>query len=213
MVLDTWEGDDVGQETTILQAILDALEDMAFQLRRVADSPPPPAPTLDLAPIALAIERMPPPASLDPVVASLARLERDAVTAANNSTLLLGNILEILKATQTAERGPAPAPSRYVAVGGGANMATTESLLARLPDLTGTWGYYAGVSGTVVMAAGQRVTGIAAHATLAGSMTVNAGASITIPADTGIWLEPQGQLVAPTLVFTGTDTYVVEYLT
>jgi hypothetical protein len=211
-VLDSWEQEqDVATELlqdmrATLGGILSAIQDLSFKLGSL-----PPPPPVDLSAIVSAIERAPAPPSLDPVVASLGRLERDMVQAANNSTLLLTQLVEATRTLQTA--ATQSGPSRYVAVGGGASMATTESLLARLPDLTGTWGYYAGVSGTVVMAAGQRVTGIAAHATLAGSMTINAGASITIPADTGIWLEPQGQLVAPTLVFTGTDTYVVEYLT
>lgn len=78
--------------------------------------------------------------------------------------------------------------------------------------LAGTWAYYAGVSGTVVVAAGRRVIGIAAHATTAGSMTINGGDSIPIPAGTSIAFTPQGNLVAPTLVFTGTDSYAVEVL-
>jgi hypothetical protein len=75
---------------------------------------------------------------------------------------------------------------------------------------TGTWGYYAGVSGTVNVTAGQRVLGIAAHATTAGSMTINGGASVPIPATTGIQFSPVGTLVAPVLVFTGTDSYACE---
>jgi hypothetical protein len=81
------------------------------------------------------------------------------------------------------------------------------------PNLTGTWGYHAGVSGTVVVAAGERVVGIAAHATDAGSMTIDGGDSVPVPAGTGVVFTPQGNLVAPTIVFTGTDSYVVETLT
>jgi hypothetical protein len=76
--------------------------------------------------------------------------------------------------------------------------------------LAGTWGYYAGASGTVNVSAGQRVIGIAAHSTLGGSMAINGGASVPIPAASGIAIEPFGNLVAPTMVFTSTDAYFVE---
>lgn len=79
-----------------------------------------------------------------------------------------------------------------------------------LPALTGTWSYYAGASGTVVVSAGQRVIGIAAHATTAGTLTINGGQSVPIPAGSGIAIAPFGNLTAPTLVLTGTDSYFVE---
>jgi hypothetical protein len=75
---------------------------------------------------------------------------------------------------------------------------------------TGTWSYYAGVSGTVTVTAGQRILGIAAHSTAGGSMTINGGSSIPIPAGSGIAISPAGNLVAPVLVFTSTDSYFVE---
>lgn len=82
-----------------------------------------------------------------------------------------------------------------------------------LPDLTGTWGYKAGVSGTPSIPALARVIGIAAHGTVAATLTINAGDSIPIPAGTAISLTPTAQLISPTLVFTSTDSYMVEYLT
>jgi hypothetical protein len=87
---------------------------------------------------------------------------------------------------------------------------TVERQRVTIGALAGTWAYYAGVSGTVNVAAGQRVIGIAAHSTLGGSMTINGGASIPIPANVGISFSPQGNLVAPTIVFTSTDSYAVE---
>lgn len=78
------------------------------------------------------------------------------------------------------------------------------------PKTTGTWAYYAGVSGSVSVSAGQRVIGIAAHSTAGGSMTVNGGASIPLPATISVAIQPVGNLVAPTIVFTGTDTYMIE---
>jgi hypothetical protein len=74
----------------------------------------------------------------------------------------------------------------------------------------GTWNYYAGTSGTVVVSAGQRVIGIGVHATTAGSFTINGGSSIPIPAGVSVNIEPLGNITAPTIVFTGTDSYFIE---
>lgn len=76
----------------------------------------------------------------------------------------------------------------------------------------GTWGYVAGVSGTVVIAAGRRVLGIAAYSTAGGTLTINGGDSVVIPAASAIGIAPKGNLVAPTLVFTGTTSYFVEFV-
>ena len=89
----------------------------------------------------------------------------------------------------------------HVTVDAGPPLATQQ---------TGTWAYHAGASGTLNVPAGERVLGIVAHATTAGSFTINSGDSIPVPANVGIELEPVGNLTAPTIVFTGTDTYVVE---
>src|SRR5579863_9998328 len=74
----------------------------------------------------------------------------------------------------------------------------------------GTWSYYAGTSGTVTVSAGQRVIGIGCHSTSGGSFTINSGSSIPVPANVGISIEPLGNLTAPTIVFTSTDSYFVE---
>lgn len=74
----------------------------------------------------------------------------------------------------------------------------------------GTWDYVSGVSGTVVIAASRRVLRIAAHATIAGSLTINGGNSVPIAAGSTLSIEPKGNLVAPTIVFTGTSSYFVE---
>lgn len=74
----------------------------------------------------------------------------------------------------------------------------------------GTWSYYAGTSGTVVVTAGQRVIGIGTHSTGSGTLTINGGPSVPIPAGISINIEPLGNVVAPTLVFTGTDSYFIE---
>lgn len=77
-------------------------------------------------------------------------------------------------------------------------------------DTSGTWGYYAGTSGTVNVAAGQRVLSIAAHGSVAASLAINGGQSIPIPALSQITIEPRGNLTAPTIVFSSTDSFLVE---
>lgn len=74
----------------------------------------------------------------------------------------------------------------------------------------GSWGYSAGVSGTVNVAANRRVIGIAAHSIVGGSLTINGGDSVIIPANGQIAIQPKGNLVAPTLVFTATSSYFIE---
>ena len=75
---------------------------------------------------------------------------------------------------------------------------------------SGTFAYHSGASGTVAVPVGQRVTGIAAHSTIGGSLTINGGSSIIIPANTAVEIRPTGDLTAPTIVFTDTDAYVIE---
>ena len=81
-----------------------------------------------------------------------------------------------------------------------------------LTNQTGTWGYNAGIDGSVTLTGSKKVIGIAAHCTTAGSMTINSGDSIPIPALVGIHFIPIGNIVDPTIVFTGTDSYVIEHL-
>lgn len=56
------------------------------------------------------------------------------------------------------------------------------------------------------MAAGCAVLGIAAQGT--GSLTINGGQSV--PISGSFSLAPEGLLIAPTIVFTGTTSYFVE---
>ncbi len=80
-----------------------------------------------------------------------------------------------------------------------------------VPNEAGTWDYRAGASGSPRSFAG-RVIGIAAHAptSAGGSVTINGGDAIPVPAGAGIELAPRGNVVSPTIVFTGTDSYMVE---
>lgn len=87
------------------------------------------------------------------------------------------------------------------------------SIDGKLPDLSGAWGYDAGVSGSVTIGAGKRVLQITAVAgALGATMTINGGSTVTIPALTSITIEPRGNLTAPSLVFTGTAAYLVEHV-
>lgn len=74
----------------------------------------------------------------------------------------------------------------------------------------GTWSYYAGINGTVTVGAGLRVVGISAYAALGGTITINGGQTITLPIGVAVSISPKGNVVAPTIVFTGTSTYFVE---
>lgn len=88
-----------------------------------------------------------------------------------------------------------------------------DGVLDTDPNRVGVWSYHAGSAGTVNVPAGTRVIGIAAHATTAGSITIAGGDSIPVPATSGIAITPNGQLIGPSIVFSGTDSYFVEMLT
>jgi hypothetical protein len=88
-----------------------------------------------------------------------------------------------------------------------------SALPVSLVNQLGAWSYRTGASGTVNVASGERVIGIAAHATVAGSITVAGGASIPIPAGTQMQFSPLGNISGPiAIVMTGTDSYLVEIL-
>lgn len=93
---------------------------------------------------------------------------------------------------------------------GAATESTLSGVKSDLDKVVGTWAYYAGTSGTVNVTSGQRVLGISAHSTLGGTMTINGGQTITVPANVSLVITPVGNLTAPTIVFTSTDTYFIE---
>jgi len=74
----------------------------------------------------------------------------------------------------------------------------------------GAWAYYSGISGTVVVGGSQRVIGIGAYSLSGGSLTIAGGSIIPIPAGVDININPLANLMGPTIVFTGTDSYFVE---
>lgn len=77
----------------------------------------------------------------------------------------------------------------------------------------GVWGYTSGIQGTATIPVGARVLQLSAVAgALGATMTINGGATVTIPALTSITIEPKGNLTAPSLVFTDTSGYFVEHV-
>lgn len=92
-----------------------------------------------------------------------------------------------------------------------ATEAGQAALLEAMSVDTGAWSYVAGINGTVVAGAGKRVVGISATASASGAyITINGGDQILVMVSTALNMAPRGQLVAPTIVFSGTSTYLVE---
>lgn len=88
-----------------------------------------------------------------------------------------------------------------------------QSLDDKTPDLSGAWGYLAGVSGAASVPADKRVLQISASAgATAASYAIDGGDAITIPAGKSHTFEPRGNLVAPAIIFTNTDGYTVEFV-
>ena len=92
-----------------------------------------------------------------------------------------------------------------------------DTLRVEVPTVTGTWGYVAGDTGTATLPAGARVLQISAQATSGGpgqshSIAIDGGTAIPLPASASVTLTPRGNLVGPTIVFTNTAAYFVEYV-
>jgi hypothetical protein len=79
-----------------------------------------------------------------------------------------------------------------------------------------TWQYAAGASGTVTIPAGSFILQIVAHSAAAGTVAIFGGTAIPVGSN-GIALRFMHDLVVPggtaTVVFVGTDSYFVEYVT
>lgn len=93
-----------------------------------------------------------------------------------------------------------------------ATEATLDSVDTKTPPITGTWGYNAGVSGTVTLTGSKRVRSITAISTSGGSVTINGGDSIPIPANFAFNLPIDAQLTDATFVFSSTDSYFLDYV-
>ena len=90
-----------------------------------------------------------------------------------------------------------------------------QLLNASVPDTEGTWSYYGGTSGSVsVTGRVLTITAIAQQA--AGSIQINGGDTIPLPygstdkVSSALTISPNGNLVSPSIVFTGTDAFFVE---
>lgn len=91
------------------------------------------------------------------------------------------------------------------------NLPATQSVLESNVDKSfGTWSYYGGTAGTVVVTAGQRVLSVSCHSTTGGTLQINGGQVIPVPANVGFAINPLGNLIAPTITYTGTDSYFIE---
>lgn len=79
---------------------------------------------------------------------------------------------------------------------------------------TGTWGYTSGVVGTATIPANAKIIQISAvsTSTVQSSFSINSGATITIPAGQSFTFEPKGNLISPTVIFTATASYVIEFV-
>lgn len=85
--------------------------------------------------------------------------------------------------------------------------------LQNLPDYTGTWDYAAGSFGTQNVPAGGRVLSIVASAQGAdASVAINGGDPIMVRDGKDMTINPEGQLIAPTVVFTGTVSYFIDWV-
>lgn len=83
------------------------------------------------------------------------------------------------------------------------------------PQVVGTYGYAAGTTGTPTIPANARILSITATGpALSGTatVTIDGGDTITIPADTTWVANPEANLTAPTLVFTSTRAYFVDWV-
>jgi hypothetical protein len=75
----------------------------------------------------------------------------------------------------------------------------------------GPFSYASGTSGSRSIVG--RVQSVLVHSTVGGSMTINSGDSIPIPANVGFAFSPCGNLMDAVFVFTGTDMYFIELAT
>jgi hypothetical protein len=110
---------------------------------------------------------------------------------------------------------PTPEGSRLIPIAvEGSSLPSPQAVLvtdSKLPPVAGTYHYHAGVSGTFNVPAGERVTQLTATGgTGAASMTIAGGDVITIPANMAMYMNPNGNITAPSCTFTSTVSWVIE---
>ncbi len=87
-------------------------------------------------------------------------------------------------------------------------------------EIQGTWGYNAGTNATLILSGNKQVLQITVVALgQSATFTINGGDTITLPynspdkASTALTIEPKGNLIDPTLVFSaGVAAYFVEWV-
>ena len=94
----------------------------------------------------------------------------------------------------------------------------TKRLIPGKAPTVGAWGYAAGTAGTEnITGRVLQITAIALDSSA--TISVNGGASITVPysvankTGSSLSIEPRGNLIDPSITFTGTASYFVEYVT
>lgn len=95
------------------------------------------------------------------------------------------------------------------------SLLYSDSSSLRVSDAfsSGEWGYYSGVSGTVSVASTDRVLMVSAlndTVDVDATVAIDGGPSILLPPGASFTFEPKGTLMAPSIVFTGTTSYMVE---
>lgn len=73
-----------------------------------------------------------------------------------------------------------------------------------------SWTYMSGSAGTAVVAANHIFVNLSAYAATGGTVTINGGSPIIIPAGVSFSLSPRCPIIAPTIVFSNTSTYFIE---
>jgi len=132
------------------------------------------------------------------------QVQTDALTRAELDAAPVVVDTGLLQPTTPADTQPVSADSLPLPTGAATEAkqdtgnASLSSVDGKLPDLSGTWGYDSGTSGSVTIGAGKRVLQITAVAGALGAiMTINGGSTVTIPALTSITIEPRGNLTPP----------------
>ena len=76
----------------------------------------------------------------------------------------------------------------------------------------GVFGYESGVSGTQTLTGSKKVKSISAYSLAGGTVQINGGDSIIIPANGSVDIPCDYNLVDPTVIFTATNTYLITYI-
>jgi hypothetical protein len=92
------------------------------------------------------------------------------------------------------------------------DVTVLNSIDAKLSNGIGTFGYVSGVSGTETLTGSKKVKSISAYSLAGGTVQINGGDSIIIPANGSVDIPCDYNLVDPTVIFTGTNTYLITYI-